>query len=84
MAARWEVDAKTGQPVFVEDQADGVEIDSIYEAKSDCTFNGPGGEPVYLRGRSGRVLSSLVWKGHPVLKEHGEMFRPLTLPIDYG
>jgi hypothetical protein len=35
-------------------------------------------------GRAGGALGTLVRKGHPLLKAHPELFRPLTLEIDYG
>jgi hypothetical protein len=38
---------------------------------------------VFVRGREGRVLGSLAPAGHPVVTEHADAWRPLTLPLDF-
>ncbi len=43
---------------------------------------GPGGRPVFVRGREGRRLGTLLPVSHPVVAGHEQLFRPLVLEFD--
>jgi hypothetical protein len=62
-----------------------VPVPGVVEARFSATFDDHDGRPVFIRGReSGGRLGTCIRSDHWIAREHGDLFMPLIIAIEFG
>jgi hypothetical protein len=64
-----------------------TEVPGLLVAKrgeASCAMFDMGGQPILIRPTQGQRLGTIVSKDSRVAREHGYLFEPLVLQVEYG